>query len=162
MNEEDEVIIPYSQPDEVQVSEPEKFYYAGGGFYSSFFINTAYANGFKDEDLTEISEEDYSAWFNPPEGKYNTWVDGKPVLLDVSAPDYGLMATQLRDTLNTEANAATYQISLKIGLGRKLTVEETDKANAWMDYTDTLNALDFSKIDSKESYDAIEWPVKPA
>lgn len=133
----------------------EVMYYGGGGFYSSLYINTAYANGLTDEDLTEMTNEDYNEWFNPPEGKYGTWVDGTPVVLDLPPPDYVAIATKQRDTLLSESNAATYPLSLKMQMGRTLTDGEKAKVNAWMDYSDALNALDLSTAPD------ITWPDKP-
>ena len=40
-----------------QREEPEQMYYAGNSFFSSWFIGTAYSNGFADDDLTPISRE---------------------------------------------------------------------------------------------------------
>ena len=131
-------------------------YYAGQGFYRSDLIGTAIANGFTIDDLTEISQDDYDSWFNPPEGKYGAWVDGKPVLLDIPTPDYVAIATQHRETLIAEANTATYPLSLKLQMGRTLTASETAKVNAWLDYIDVLNDTDISDAPD------VQWPTKPA
>lgn len=141
----------------VSVAEPEVliYYYAGEGFYRSDLMGTAAANGFSLEDLTEISEEDYNAWFNPPEGKYGAWVDGKPVLTNIPAPDYQEIAVSKRKILLDEATQAITVWQTKLLMGRKLTDAETTSLNAWMDYIDVLNDTDISDAPD------VEWPTKP-
>lgn len=132
-----------------------KRYYAGNMFFDSECIGTAEANGFAFDELTEISQEDFEAWFAPPDGKYGAWVDGKPVLLDIPEPDYQLIAERERDYLIGKANEATYTSMLKMQMGRTLSDVEKASVNDWLDYIDTLNALDMSIAPD------IEWPEKP-
>ena len=133
----------------------EKYYYANYGFYQLSIINTAYANGLTDEDLTEISYEDYNAFFNPPAGKYGTWVDGKPVVIDLPEPDYVAIAEKQREVLISEMQSATYALSMKLNLGRTLSDAEKATLNSWLDYSDALDALDLSTAPE------IDWPDKP-
>lgn len=108
------------------------------------------------DDLTEISDEDYDAWINPPVGKCSAWVEGRPVLIDAPAVNYVLEAETKRQKLLSDAQAATYNINLKLAMGRTLTDKEKVKANAWLDYVDALNDLDLSTAPE------IDWPELPA
>lgn len=136
-------------------TENTKYYYAGLGFYSSDVIATAIVNGFTINDLIEISEEDYNAWFNPPEGKYGAWVDGKPVIIDIPNPDYESIAESKRKALLDEATQAITVWQTKLLMGRKLSDAETESLNAWMDYIDVLNDTNISDAPN------IQWPIKP-
>lgn len=62
----------------------------------------------------------------------------------------------MQTSLLNEANMTTSPLLLKLQLGRKLTDEETKKANAWLDYMDLLNAIDLNTAPD------IEWPTKPS
>jgi len=139
------------------INEVEKFYYSGTAFYSSLFINTAYANGLAKSDLIEISAEDYHQWFNPPEGKYGGWVDGKPVLLEFPPMDYVLLANQKLRSLREDITPAISILQTKLAMGRKLTEAETKKMNAWLDYSDALDAVEINEETAKD----IVWPEKP-
>lgn len=107
------------------------------------------------DDLIDISDEDYDAWFNPPEGKYGAWVDGHPVLADLPPIDYEAINNAKREGLISEALATVATITAKLNMGRKLTQAETDKMNKVLDYIDALNELDLS------SGETVEWPAKP-
>lgn len=133
------------------------YYYdsATKAFFSSEFPGTITANGFTPETLTEISLDDYEAWFNPPVGKSSTWEDGKPVLIDTPGVDYVAVAEQTRQALQAESQQATYSLNLKLMMGRTLTDAEKATVNAWLDYSDALLALDLSTAPD------IEWPQKP-
>lgn len=146
-----------SQGNEIQlpVEQTEVMYYAGEGFYSSLYINTAYANGFTDADLTEISWDDYNAWFNPPEGKMAVWQDGKPVLVDIPPPDYVAIATQKRNVLRAEADYAIVPLQDSVDID-EATDEEIALLKKWKAYRVALNRLDLSTAPD------IAWPVKPA
>uniref|UniRef100_UPI003BAC55B8 tail fiber assembly protein n=1 Tax=Phytobacter massiliensis TaxID=1485952 RepID=UPI003BAC55B8 len=61
-----------------------------------------------------------------------------------------------RQKLLSDAQAATYNINLKLAMGRTLTDKEKVKANAWLDYVDALNDLDLSTAPE------IDWPELPA
>ena len=107
------------------------------------------------DDLEEISDDDYAAWVNPPEGKCSAWVDGRPVVVDLPSVNYVALAQDKRNELQAAANAATYTLSLKLQMGRKLTAAETAKVNAWLDYHDALEATDLSDAPD------IRWPPEP-
>lgn len=152
----EENILPAGQADSIQLVEDKDIiiYYAGEGFYRSDSIETAYANGFTDDDLTVISHEDYDAWFNPPAGKYGAWVDGKPVLLDVPPPDYptinGIEAQRLKDS----AMATIQVLIVKLNMGRTLTAAEKAKVNAVLDYCDAVDEVDLTVANPT-------WPELP-
>lgn len=104
----------------------------GDGFYKA-----RYKNGEKDKNTGE--------WVG------GTWIEeGGP-----SNEENLLTATAIMNELKSEANAATYPLSLKLLAGRKLTANESSTLNAWIDYTDTLDALELS------NYPDIEFPAKP-
>jgi len=107
------------------------------------------------DDLVEISDEDYAAWVNPPDGKCSAWVDGRPVVTVLPSVDYVALARDKRKELEAAASAATYTLSLKLQMGRKLTAAETAKVNAWLDYSDALAATDLSDAPD------IKWPPEP-
>jgi len=134
-----------------------KYYYSSNpmGFYTDDLPRVIEDNGFTIDELTEISEEDYNAFFNPPEGKYGTWVDGKPVVIDLPTPDYVAIAEKQREVLISEMQSATYSLSMKLNLGRTLSDAEKATLNSWLDYSDALDALDLSTAPD------ITWPQKP-
>lgn len=135
-----------------------KYYYSSNppGFFSDDLPRVIEDNGFTIDELTEISYDDYHAFFNPPEGKYGEWVDGKPVVIDLPPVDYVAIAQHELDKLNAEVQAMTYTLNLKLMMGRKLTTSETKTLNDWLDYSDELATVDLSKAPD------IEWPVKPS
>lgn len=110
------------------------------------------------DDLVVMDEQLYVDFFNPPPGKYGTWVDGVPVILVIPALDYLPINNATRDALIAEANAVTYPYSLKMQMGRTLKEAEKVIVNAWMDYTDALGEL----TDEDLSKEEVDWPVKPA
>lgn len=139
------------------MSEEIKYYFHSKthGFYSSEFPGTIGSSGLTISDLTEISAEDYMAFFNPPEGKISVWVEDMPMQIMIPGPDYQAEARAKRDALIAEANALTYPFSLRMLMGRTLTDAEKDWVHAWMNYTDKLDDLDMSQAPD------ITWPVKP-
>lgn len=126
------------------------------GFFTSEFPGNITANGLTVDDLTVISQEDFDAFWNPPEGKVATWVDGVPQLIDKPELDYLAIAEQQRNDLLAGMQTATYTLNMKLNLGRTLTDDEKATLNAWLDYSDALQALDLSTAPD------IEWPEKPA
>lgn len=137
-----------------QYEEPEQMYYAGNSFFSSWFIETAYSNGFTDDDLMPISREDYDAWFNPPAGKYGAWVDGKPVLVDIPLPDYPTINGNEAQRLKDVAMSSVQVLLTKLNMGRTLTAAEKAKVNAVLDYCDAVDAVDLTVAEPN-------WPALP-
>lgn len=104
----------------------------GDGFYKA-----VYKNAVKDTSTGEWSGGE--------------WIEeGGP-----SMQENQLNAEATLKELRDEANSATYPLSLKIIAGRKLTTSEAEKLNAWIDYTDALDAIDTSNAPD------IKWPAKP-
>lgn len=135
-----------------------KYYYHinPNAFYSDEYPGVIESAGLTLDDLVEISEEDYNALFNPPEGKYMVFDDNGPRLETLPSPDYVAIAESTRESLLNDMQSATYTMSAKLALGRTLTDSEKDSFNAWLDYSDALQALDMSTAPD------IEWPEKPA
>lgn len=131
-------------------------YYKKGhpGFYDTDYPEAFALSGFDQGDMTEISKEDYDRFFSNEDGFYQDWSTGDPLLLPYVI-NFVLQAQQEKDRLISEANSATYPISLKLQMGRKLTQAESERVNAWMDYTDALDAIDLSLAPN------ISWPEAP-
>ena len=134
-----------------------KYYYSTNpkGFFRDDMPQVIADNGLTLAELVEIDENDYNNLFNPPDGMYMVFDDDGPRLEFIPAPDYVLIATQKRDALLAEMQAATYSLNMKLNLGRTLTDEEKVVLNAWLDYADALSALDLSTAPN------ITWPNKP-
>lgn len=145
MNEELHVGSESESNSEIVIQDEETMFYGTDqGFYSSLYLNTAYANGLTDDDLTPISWEDYNAWFNPPAGKSSIWKDGKPIIVDAPPPDYlainGAEAHRLKDS----AMASIQVLVTKLNMGRTLNAAEKAKVNAVLDYCDAVDLVDLS------------------
>lgn len=128
------------------------------GFYPSDDESQApyIAAGNLPDDLVEISDYDYNAWFNPPDWRVGVWVDGHPVLIDV--PPYDYVAAAEREQ-QSRLNRATTRIAVwqtKLLMGRKLTDTEMLQLNTWMDYIDAVTDIDTSIAPD------ITWPEQPA
>ncbi|WP_455852678.1 tail fiber assembly protein [Pantoea endophytica] len=138
-------------------------YYMPGkiGFFSTLYPEAADANGVKFEDMVEISDDEYEVFINPPEGKYLVFDEEGPRLHDIPEPDYASMAEQKRSDLLREMQNVTYAMSSKLSLGRTLTEAEKNKFNAWLDFSDSVEALDFESLVSESEFNAIAWPKKP-
>ena len=138
-------IFTIGQYDGVQINEDEQMFYGTDqSFYSGLYLETAYANGQTNETLTPISKDDYDAWFNPPAGKYGSWVDGKPVLLDIPAPDYPAINGAKAQRLKDNAMASIQVLITKLNMGRTLTTVEKAKINAVLDYCDAVDEVDLT------------------
>ncbi|WP_416855410.1 tail fiber assembly protein [Escherichia coli] len=48
----------------------------------------------------------------------------------------------------------------KLLRGRILSEDEQSSLDAWLDYIDAVNALDFNTITDKASFNAIVWPTE--
>lgn len=86
---------------------------------------------------------------------------GFPVLKDpdpFSMEQLSLIAENKRTALLEEARKAISIWQTKLMIGRKLTEKENSLLNAWLDYIDTLEAID-THVTSKDMQ--ITWPVTP-
>lgn len=74
--------------------------------------------------------------------------------------DYKLKAEDERDALLKQISIMTsdWEKDLLLGL---ISDEDREKLKAYRIYAKSLQALDFSTIADKTSYNAIEWPVSP-
>lgn len=107
------------------------------------------------DDLIDISDEDYANFFNPPDGYYQIFDENGPRLEKIPEPDHVVEAETKRSALLAEVQTATYTLNAKLLMGRTLTAAEKEKFNAWLDYSDALEAVDTSTAPD------IEWPAKP-
>ena len=74
--------------------------------------------------------------------------------------DYKLKAEDERDALLKQVSIMTsdWEKDLLLGL---ISDEDREKLKAYRMYAKSLQAMDFSPITDKTSYNAIEWPVSP-
>ncbi|MBB7735567.1 tail fiber assembly protein [Escherichia coli] len=74
--------------------------------------------------------------------------------------DYKLKAEDERDALLKQASIMTSEWEKDLLLGL-ISDEDREKLKAYRIYAKSLQAMDFSPITDKASYNAIEWPVSP-
>ncbi|KAE9674208.1 tail fiber assembly protein [Enterobacteriaceae bacterium TzEc077] len=74
--------------------------------------------------------------------------------------DYKLKAEDERDALLQQAGIMTSEWEKDLLLGL-ISNEDREKLKAYRIYAKSLQAMDFSTITDKASYNAIEWPVSP-
>lgn len=74
--------------------------------------------------------------------------------------DYKLKAEDERDALLKQASIMTSEWEKDLLLGL-ISDEDRERLKAYRIYAKSLQAMDFSPITDKTSYNAIEWPVSP-
>lgn len=74
--------------------------------------------------------------------------------------DYKLKAEDERDALLKQVSIMTSEWEKDLLLGL-ISDEDREKLKAYRIYVKSLQAMDFSPITDKASYNAIEWPVSP-
>ncbi|PUJ94399.1 phage tail protein [Salmonella enterica subsp. enterica serovar Dublin] len=74
--------------------------------------------------------------------------------------DYKLKAEDERDALLKQVSIMTCEWEKDLLLGL-ISNEDREKLKAYRIYAKSLQAMDFSTITDKTSYNAIEWPVSP-
>ncbi|HBB9146557.1 TPA: tail fiber assembly protein [Escherichia coli] len=74
--------------------------------------------------------------------------------------DYKLKAEDERDALLKQSSIMTCEWEKDLLLGL-ISDEDREKLKAYRIYAKLLQAMDFSTIADKTSYNAIEWPVSP-
>lgn len=91
------------------------------------------------------------------------WIfDGQNVVERTqSADELKALAESRRDSLLNSARQQLVISQTKLLLGRSLTENEQASLDAWLDYVDALNALDFTSIANKADVEAIIWPDIP-
>lgn len=84
------------------------------------------------------------------------WHDGSWIECGGPSQDELILnATATLMELKSKASEIIYQLSLRLMAGRSLTESESKTLNSWMDYSDSLDALDLTTAPK------IEWPKKP-
>lgn len=91
------------------------------------------------------------------------WIfDGQNVVERTqSADELKALAESRRDSLLNSARQQLVISQTKLLLGRALSDAEQTALNAWLDYIDELNALDFTDISDKSDFNAVAWPAIP-
>ena len=74
--------------------------------------------------------------------------------------DYKLKAEDERDALLKQVSIMTSEWEKDLLLGL-ISDEDREKLKAYRIYAKSLQAMDFSTITNKTSYNAIEWPASP-
>lgn len=108
----------------------------------------------------EVDEETYLKFSYPPEGKMCAPGDnGYPVLVDtppLTREELIAAAAAKKAALLATIAPAIAVWQTKLLMGRKLATDEAASLNAWLDYSDTLEAIDPSIAPD------ITWPMPPA
>ncbi|GCZ18363.1 phage tail fiber assembly protein [Escherichia coli] len=91
------------------------------------------------------------------------WIfDGQNVVERTqSANELKALAESRRDSLLNSARQQLVISQTKLLRGRVLSDAEQTALDAWLDYIDELNALDFTDIADKADFDAVAWPETP-
>ncbi|EAN9674089.1 tail assembly chaperone [Salmonella enterica] len=91
------------------------------------------------------------------------WIfDGENVVERVRTADELKAMAESRRT--ERLNSARQQLVIsqtKLLRGRILSEDEQSTLDAWLDYIDAVNALDFNTITDKATFNAIAWPTEP-
>nr|WP_245394549.1 tail fiber assembly protein [Escherichia coli] len=91
------------------------------------------------------------------------WIfDGENVVERVRTADELKNMAESRRT--ERLNSARQQLVIsqtKLLRGRILSEDEQSALDAWLDYIDAVNALDFNTITDKATFNAIAWPTEP-
>ncbi|HAZ3687115.1 TPA: tail fiber assembly protein [Escherichia coli] len=91
------------------------------------------------------------------------WIfDGQKVVERTqSADELKALAESRRESLLNSARQQLVISQTKLLRGRVLSDAEQTALDAWLDYIDELNALDFTDIADKADFDAVAWPETP-
>ena len=115
-------------------------------------------HGVQSSEEAEISEGDFQVFIHPPDGKcLVAGSDGYPSLVDVPPLMQEQRVLQLEVERRVLLDSAQNTISswqTKLMLGR-ISDEERDKLNLWLDYIDAVLA-----VKTNTAFD-VEWPVTP-
>ncbi|EEY6116438.1 TPA: tail fiber assembly protein [Escherichia coli] len=69
-------------------------------------------------------------------------------------------ACSTRTELLSSARQQLVISQTKLLRGRILSEDEQSSLDAWLDYIDAINALEFNNIKDKESFNEIVWPAE--
>ena len=130
------------------------------------FIPAAWKNDgtYNDEtwpvDAIEATDAEVSVYWRqtPPNGKQLGVVDGRPAWVDIpplSSEQEKALADQQKVLLLNAATAKIVIWQTKLLMGRKLTDNETVQLNNWIDYIDSVTAIDTATAPD------ISWPALP-
>lgn len=113
------------------------------------------------QDAVLLTDDEATSFWkqNPPDGKTLGSIDGRPAWVDVPPMTHEQLV-QIADNervmriavANDFINGKQWPSKLMLG---RLSVADKFRFNAWLDYTDELQAVDTSKAPD------IEWPVAP-
>ncbi|KLP53524.1 hypothetical protein ABR39_23260 [Enterobacter genomosp. O] len=132
------------------------------GFYPEFLKETYNERDTWPADALAISER----WYNyllcgQGEGKIiapNSY--GKPVLIEQPI-DWVSKAEEMRQHLLSEAYTQVDDWKIELQLGT-ITNEEKASLGEWMAYIKKIKVMDFSAVSDEDSFNRIDWPVKPS
>lgn len=128
-------------------------------FYAEALRDDYVAAGTWPDDGVEVDEETYLKFTPPAEGKMRApGDDGYPILVDIPPPtkDELIAAAAAKKAVLLAAVAPAIAVwQTKLMMGRKLTAAETAALNAWLDYSDAMEALD--PLTAPD----INWPEQP-
>ncbi|WP_234100004.1 tail fiber assembly protein [Enterobacter roggenkampii] len=127
-------------------------------FYPFSLKESYILHGVWPSDGVEINEDDFQLFINPPDGKCLVADrNGYPVLIDIppiTREEKVLQFERERGALLDNARNAISSWQTKLILGR-ISDDERDKLNVWMDYIDAVMA-----VKTNTAYD-VEWPTIP-
>ena len=112
--------------------------------------------------ISELGSLPENVTWLSPEGEFQKW-NGTAWVTDTEAQRSAAVAAAetRRDSLLNSARQQLVISQTKLLLGRSLTENEQASLDAWLDYVDALNALDFTSIANKADVEAIIWPDIP-
>lgn len=114
------------------------------------------------KEITNLGDYPENTTTIAPLTPYDKWYGNKWVT-DTEAQRSAAVAAaeSQRETRLGRAREQLIVGQTKLLYGRALSNDEQASLNAWLNYTDALNALDFTDINNGTDVDAIDWPVAP-
>lgn len=114
------------------------------------------------KEITALGDYPENTTTIAPLTPYDKW-DGEKWVTDTEAQHSSAVdaAEAQREKRLARAREHLVVWQTKLLCGRAVSDGEHVLLNAWLDYYDALNALDFTYINNGTDVDAIEWPVAP-
>ncbi|HAY0539001.1 TPA: tail fiber assembly protein [Escherichia coli] len=114
------------------------------------------------KEITALGDYPENTTTIAPLTPYDKW-DGEKWVTDTEAQHSAAVDAAEAQREKRLARAREHLIvwQTKLLCGRAVSDGEYVLLNAWLDYNDALNALDFTYINNGTDVDAIEWPVAP-
>lgn len=125
------------------------------GFYPDELLVNFDKNIDTPEDLRVITDENYNQFFNPPAGYHSVFDELGPRIEKNQAADFLSIAESTKQSILDAIPSKISVYQTKLFMGRTLTDEEKEDLNAWLDYSDKVNAIDTSTAPN------ITWPTSP-